>query len=442
MRKKVATLFAKLPINSNFANALVTGYGLMGVTIIVQLVLVPLYLSHLGKEQFGILAMLMAANSYAAIGITWLSGGMARILAERAAVEDVEGFKAGYAFAKWLYVSYAVLAVGMFWMVAPWLLPNALKDVEIFNAIVLASVYLVLLYEYNADRAAFNALHWQAKGNLCEIIGQAAFAAGVVAGLYVGWGLPGVIAAQIAGMLTTRFLAWRFWRQDDWQLRWTKSIINFNELWRRVSGKMGRDYVIYGILLLSLQADVLLLGWLSNPETVANYYLLWRMPEVLILLLWRIPGTYAPFLIAMDTRAEHKELQKNYNRGLYLMVGVAALAAVIYGSMGNYIVKMWIGENAPDGHLPYILAASAMFFIAVAKWPSGIAYSLVNTTPLNQITALELVAKLIFVFFYFSDFGFFTPVLAITIIHGLLVFYLYLWLGKNTIVKKHKLSLG
>ena len=32
----------------------------MGVTIIVQFVLVPLYLEHLGKEKFGILAMIMA----------------------------------------------------------------------------------------------------------------------------------------------------------------------------------------------------------------------------------------------------------------------------------------------------------------------------------------------------------------------------------------------
>ncbi|ODU31808.1 MAG: hypothetical protein ABS93_00520 [Thiobacillus sp. SCN 62-729] len=410
-----------------------TGYGLMGVTIVIQLVLVPLYLTHLGKEKFGILAMIMAANNYAAIGITWLSGGMARILAERAAVEDIEGFKAGYAFAKWLYVAYAVLAVTLFWIVAPWLLPKAIENKEIVIALALASLYLILLYEYNADRAAFNARHWQAKGNLRELIGQVFFATGVLIGLFAGWGLPGVIAAQVVGILTTRALAWYFWRQDAWRLAWMKPVADFKGLWQRVSGKMGRDYVIYGVLLLTLQADVLLLGWLTDPETVASYYLLWRMPEVVILLLWRIPGSYGPFLIAMDAREEHQALQKNYQRGLYLMIGVAGFAAVIYGLAGQYIVSMWVGENAPLGYIPYALAASAMFFLAVARWPSGIAYSLVNTQPLIRVAAVELSAKWILFLLLFADFGYFTPMLATTIVHCLLVFYLYLWLGRNTI---------
>ena len=404
----------------------------MGVTIVVQLVLVPLYLDHLGKEKFGVLAMILAMNNYAAIGITWLSGGMARILAERSAVGDIEGFRSGYAFAKWLYVMYATLAVLVFWLVAPWVLPHVFEDNEVVTALMLACLYLILMYEYNADRAAFTARHWQAKNNLNEIIGQMVFAVGVLVGLQVELGLPGVIAAQIAGILTIRILAWFYWRKDAYQLTWMASIPGFRDLWHRVSGKMGRGYVIYGILLLTLQADVLLLGWLSNPETVANYYLLWRIPEVIILILWRIPGSYGPFLVAMDARGELKSLQQNYKRGLYLMMGAAGLAAILYGTIGRWIVTTWVGSNAPEGHLPYLLAASAMFFLAVIRWPAGLSYSLINTKPLICIAALELGAKVSLVLTLFKSFGYLTPMLATTIVHGLLVFYLYLWLGRNT----------
>ena len=433
MPSKFAALRARLSLNRNYANALMTGYGLMGVMIVVQLVLVPLYLTHLGKEKFGILAMIMAATTYAAIGVGWLSGGMARIMAERAAVDDIEGFKTAYAFAKWLYVGYAILAVLVFWLVAPTLLPNALKNKETLTALLLACIYLTLLYEYNADRAAFNARHWQAKGNLREIIGQIVFAAGVLFGLYAGWGLPGVVAAQIAGILTVRALAWYYWRNDAWQLTWMKSIPDFKVLWNRVSGKMGHGYVVYGVLLLTLQADVLLLGWLSSPETVANYYLLWRIPEVVILLLWRIPGSYGPFLVAMDTKGEHESLQKNYNRGLYLIIAAAGIAALLYATAGSWIVSVWVGENAPEGYLPYMLAASAMFFLGVARWPSGIAYSLVNTMPLICILGTELVGKLVLLLLLFNKFEYLTPMLATTIVHSMLIFYLYLWLGRNSI---------
>jgi O-antigen/teichoic acid export membrane protein len=440
MNSRLAGIVAQLSINRNYANALISGYCLMGVTIIVQIVLVPLYLSHLGKEKFGILAMIMAANSYAAIGVGWLSGGIARILAERAAVDDVEGFKAGYAFAKWLYVGYALLAVAIFWIVAPWLLPNSLKDNEVVWALVLASVYLVLLYEYNADRAAFNARHWQSKGNLREVVGQCVFAAGVLGGFHAGWGLPSVIAAQIAGILTTRFLAWCFWKRDPWNLTWMKSIANFRQLWARVSGKMGREYVAYGVLILTLQADVLILGWLSNPETVANYYILWRIPEVVILLLWRIPGSYGPFLIANDARGEQQAIEMNYKRGLYFMIALSGIAAVIYGILGQYIVTIWVGSDAPDGYIPYLLAAGAMFFLAVAKWPSGIAYSLLNTRPLAKIATIELATKIILILSLFKVFGFLTTIIATLITHGVIVTALYLWLGNSTVKMAHSVG--
>ncbi len=406
----------------------------MGVTIVVQLVLVPLYLSHLGKEKFGVLAMILAANNYVAIGVGWLSGGMARIMAERAAINDVKGFRSAYAFAKWLYVGYAILVVLVFWITVPLLIPNALKDIEIVTALLLACLYLILLYEYNADRLAFNACHKQSKSNRNEMIGQIIFAVGVLAGLHAEWGLAGVISAQIGGIFTIRTLAWFYWGKDVYQFAWMKSIPDFRDLWSRVSGKMGREYVIYGILLLTLQADVLVLGWLTDPETVANYYLLWRIPEVIILVFWRIPGSYAPFLIAMDTREEHDGLQKNYKRGLYFMMAVAGVAALIYGTIGSWVVTIWVGDNAPEGQLPYLLAATAMFFLAVSRWPADIAYSLINTKPLNRIVALELAAKLTIVLLFFSTFGYITPILAVTIVHGLLVFYLYLWLGRNTIL--------
>ena len=298
---------------------------------------------------------------------------------------------------------------------------------------LLASIYLVLLYEYNADRAAFNARHLQAKENLRQIIGQVIFAFAVVIGLYGEWGLPGVLAAQIVGILSVRILAWFYWKGDSWRLTWSIHVPKFRDIFERTTGTMGRGYIIYGILFLCLQTDALLLGWLTDPEVVAKYYLLWRIPEVIILLLWRIPGSYGPFLIAMDARGEHQALRKNYNYGLNFIVVMAALAAIAYGAFGPWMVATWVGENAPDGDWPYFLTAGAMFFLAVSRWPSGFAYSLVNTTTLNRITALELIGKVILTITLIKQFEYISPIFATFITHITLVFYLYLWLGKSTI---------
>lgn len=424
-----------LPINRDYAGALLTGYGLMAVTIVIQLVLVPLYLAHLGKERFGVLAMIMAANNYAAIGIGWLSGSMARILAERAALGDRTGFREAYAFSKMVYVLYASIALLIFWLAAPWLLANALADTETHAAIVLSCIYFLLAYEYNADRQTFIARHWQARGNLREIAGQIVFATGVGVGLFMGMGLPGVVGAQIAGILTTRVLAWIHWQNDDYGLGWKWRIAGVGELWRRVTGRIGRDYVLYGILLLTLQADALIIGWLAGPEVAASYYLLWRIPEVCILLLWRIPSSYAPHFIAMDARGEHDALSRNYRKGQLAMFMLGSMAALAYGLAGQWIVRLWIGEHAPVGFWPYIAAAVAMFFVILSRWPAEFAYALMNTRPLVRIAALETVVKIFLLFMLFGSFGFLSPLLAIALVHACGVFYLYLQLGKNTLMR-------
>jgi len=433
MFSELAAILAKLPINKNYASALLTGYGLNGVTIVVQLVLVPLYLNYLGTEKFGVLAMILAANNFAAIGIGWLSGGIARVLGECAALNDSKSFKTGYAFAKWLYLLYISGAIIIFWVIAPIFIDNITHDNEIKTALILASIYLIFIYEYNADRLAFSALHWQAKNNLREIVGQLVFAISGFAFLSSGFGLSSVIGAQILGILVTRMLAWYYWRHNDWKLQWMLPTTDHKALWHRVTGKMGRDYIIYGALILTLQADALFLGWILGPETVARYYLVWRIPEVIILLLWRIPGSYAPFLIDMDAKGEFGKLQKNYKKGLNIMFLLAGAAALLYGLVGQYFVNWWIGDMAPRATFPYLVAAVAMFFLAVTRWPSSVAYSMLNTTPLIRITAVELLAKLLILVLLFDKFDFITPIVATVIVHAFLVFYLYLALGMKTV---------
>lgn len=434
MARFLAKILMGLSINREFALALLTGYGLTGLIIVIQLILVPVYLTHLGKERFGVLAIIMATNNYAAVAIAWLSGGMARILAEKAAVDDSAGFREAYAFSKIAYVLYALVAIALFWLVAPWLMPRALASTEIQIAAALSCIYFLLVYEYGSDRLAFIAKKLQARGNLQEAAGQAVFGLGVGAGLSMDMGLPGVVSAQIAGILCTRILAWMYWRKDHYKLGWQLRITGWRVLWCRVSGRVGRDYVFYGVLVLTLQADALIIGWLFGPETAASYYLLWRIPEVCILLIWRIPSSFAPYFIFMDARGEHDALRKSYNKGLLAILILAGIASLIYGLVGQWIVKIWVGEeNAPVDELHYVVAALALFCIALTRWPSEFAYSLMNTTPLLKIAFLETFSKLALASILFGVVGYISPILSIFLVHALGVLYLYIRLGRVTL---------
>jgi len=419
--------------HKNFVSALSSSYGLMVLTMGIQFVLVPLYLHHLGKETFGVLTMMLAAISYGAIGITWLSGGMARILGERGAVRDIAGFANAYALSKLIYVGYAVVTIAVFWLVAPWILSGALEKQEVRQALIYISLYFLLMYEYNTDRLAFNALRLQTAGNLIDSVGQIVFGCSAAIGLYFGGGLVWVVIAQISGILASRGLAWAYWYQRNMGLNWR--LLRWSDvapMWQRISGKMGRHYIVYGILLLTLQADVLIVGWLAGPETAAIYYLLWRIPEVCILLLGRIPSVFSPHLIQMDSRGESDRIHYSYRQGLRIMVVLAALSGLSYGLLGNWLVHLWVGSNAPVGLMPYVLAGIALFFVAAVQWPANTAYALVNTGPLVKVAALQLAAKLILFALLFGTLGYLAPIVAIIATHVFGVFFLYLKIGKES----------
>lgn len=418
--------------NKNLASALGSSYGLMVLTMGIQFALVPLYLHHMQKEMFGVLTMMLAAISYGAIGITWLSGGMARILGERGAINDMAGLAEAYSFSKWVFVAYAAITIAVFWLIAPWILANALENEDVQQALIFISIYFLLMYEYNTDRLAFNALCRQTTGNVIEAAGQVVFAACVAVGLYLGGGLVSVAIALIAGVITARSLAWIYWFRQNMTLGWRwPHLLDAAPMWQRVSGKMGRHYVVYGILLLTLQADVLIVGWLAGPEIAAAYYLLWRIPEVCILLLGRIPGVFAPHLIQMDARGDTDKIHLAYRKGLRIVFGLSALAGVAYGLLGNWFVHLWVGNNAPDGLLPYVLAGMALFFVAAIQWPANTAYALVNTGPLVKVTALYLVVKLGVFVLLFGQLDYLAPLVAIIASHVLGVFFLHMKVGKD-----------
>ena len=205
------TVLVRLSKHKNLISALGSSYGLIALTMVIQFMLVPLYLQHLGKEMFGILMMMLAATSYGAIGIGWLSGGMARILGEEGAIHDANGFAVAYAVSKLVYVCYAIVGIAVFWLVVPFLMPTALEKTDVRHALMFISIYFLLMYEYNTDRLAFNALCRQTTGNIIEAAGQVVFAASVALGLYLGGGLVSVVVALIAGVVATRSLAWMYW---------------------------------------------------------------------------------------------------------------------------------------------------------------------------------------------------------------------------------------
>jgi O-antigen/teichoic acid export membrane protein len=423
-------------INNNYASALLSAYSLSAFSIVIQFLLVPLYIKYLGKRDFGILMIVIAATNYAAIGIGWLSGNSAKMLATHWVSGNNKKFRSIYICAKLLFVGYAA-ALSIICLALIFVLPKT--DISVNDSIImmLACLNLILSYEYSTDRLALVAAQQQVIANILDIFGAVIIAIGVISILVNGYGLISVMLCFTGSAVMVRFAAWLVWRKKGIEFNWPTSA-ELKKFGNEVSNSTGRDYLLFGVIQLSLQADALFIGWYAGPDAAASYYLVWRLPEIFILLMSKIPDVYSPYLIAARTTKPINELRNINRRGIHLMIGGAVVIALLYALFGESLVTMWVGDSAPQGSSSYFVCALAMFFIISSRWPTMAAYWLNKTRPLLLIAGLELVCKIFLMSILLSQHVFYAPAAATVIVHVGVTFYLYMWLGKQVTVSNQK----
>jgi O-antigen/teichoic acid export membrane protein len=413
----------KLANNPGYARAVLSSYGFVGLNVVVQLMLVPLYLETLDKYRFGILMILLAFFGYAALGMAFMTGGMARILGEFHASGDAEGFRRGYWLGKLAYVSYAGL-VGLLAIAAVALLEGTLYEVRagyggtVLGTVAAGALYFVLLYEFSVDRLALTAAGRQATANLLSMANLAVFVVLVIPWLLTGGDLPGVMGCMVVGVLVARLAAWAVWRRSGTDLAWRRGERAPDPLVRRLLGRSGLAFTIYGVLFLTLRADILIVGWLGGAELAAEFVLVWKMVEVGVDMLSRIPEALAPYIVHMDTRGEAERLRRTYRQGQRWIWAIAAAGGLFYAIFGHFIVSLWVGaENAPDDPLVYALAGAALVWLAGARLPAVYAYAMVRLRSLIVVTFVEVAGKVALTVALFPWLGYLAPLVAINIVH-------------------------
>ena len=108
------TFLVSRPSMSGYISSVLSGYGVVGVNIVVQILLVPLYLSTLGKAGFGFLMFVLVMVNFAAFGIGWMSGGSIRVLGEFYAKGDGAGFHQVFRWMRrafWVYSAVAAMVI-------------------------------------------------------------------------------------------------------------------------------------------------------------------------------------------------------------------------------------------------------------------------------------------------------------------------------------------
>lgn len=422
-----------------YLGALSSSYLVMAASILVQIAFVPLYLKAFGQYQFGVLMVLLSLVNFAVIGIAWMSGGALRLLGEYAGQEDEGAFRRAFGLIKMIYVSYGLgltLLLGVLVTGFDQKLFSGGAEEDMLAAratLLLTGIYLVVFFAVAVDRIALTARKQQGVANMAQLAGIAAFAAGVAPWLLIGGDMPGVMALQIVGALVSALFSRRLLNNELPGLKMCVPTKRDANLLLRLGGRTGAGFFLHGALVLALLVDTALVGWLGGAKAAAEFYLVWKIAEVLVQLIWKLPEPLAPYFVQMDVRGEHVALTRIARLGYALVGAVSLVAGVLYGLFGASLVAMWVGpEKTPDAPFGYALAGGAIFWLGISRLPVVLAGARVALRRLNLAGGVELFGKLAITLLLFPRLGYVAVLLGINLVHVLGASLLYFRLLRGT----------
>ncbi|WLQ15454.1 hypothetical protein O5O45_05910 [Hahella aquimaris] len=417
----------------------------MFVTMLGQLVTIPLYLDRYEKWGFGVISMMLATIPLLALGITWVSGGGARLMGEAVAKNDITGACRIYSASKYLFTGYGVVvamllaAIGFFFQ-DYWLsgAPESYTKHDLYSLIISFCVYIVIQYEYSSELAAFAATKKQHEGNILQIINPLVMVASVYLMIISGVGMQAVFIAMATGYVAMRICSYYYWRRLSTFGSYVV-LLSPDKEQMAISSKMLKNfaigYSIYGVLLLFLFSDVIIVGYLMGAEAAATLTLIWKIPNLLMQTLWRAPGYAEPYVIHMDAKGETEKLRNLFRKGFSVYALMCLMAATFFYLCGEIILELWVG-SVPElkGDFNYLVCAGAVFCLSLVRWPISFLYAMVKLRMLVKVMAAELMVKIILIFLLYGYFGFISPIVAINIeyILGLAIAYYF-------IIKKERL---
>lgn len=404
-----------------FKLTMFSGYFLVIVNMLAQFLLAPFYLNHLGEIQFGILMMILNILNLAALGIGWVSGGLVREFGTSWASKDLEGFRSASACGKYLFTGYALCISVVGVSIYSWLIHDN-KDSDILLSVVLyAGAYFVFNYEALSERIAFKGIDRQATGNFIESARVLVFILITFMTLSYRPEISTVIIALLIGLLLQRVTTAFYWHKLVGGVGWKRLDANVLAVFKRLTNKQGQQYLIFGAFVLLLQSDVLLIGFIAGPELAAQFVLLWKIPEAIGLILWRIPSSLEARVIQLQSLGKLDELANIFYRGRRYFILVVSATCLLYGFCGEWLAHLWVGDFARAGSWMYVASAIALFLTTMARWPISFGYAMGNLSNLLKLSAIEYFAKLILILLFIEEIGVATPILATIFVHSLYI---------------------
>lgn len=353
-----------------------SGTTARAVASAASLITVPMLLSYLGKEQFGLWATLLSAVAWLGVCDLGVVNGLVNVIAEAHGHDDRQ------AAARALSTAIAVLVAAAAFVSAAFLvlLPRIPWD-RLFGAQATIPVSVV---QWSVAAAAGSFLvglplmtvpsvyagyqrsyvpHIFAAGAACVSL------AAIGAAIWLRAPLPGVIALMSSASLVVAVAGLVV--LTAWQMPWLRiRAANVRlDAWRRLRRSASPLWLFQVGALMVNQSQLIVLAHTAGLQTSADYALLTRLLQIYVGVAVLTTNAFVPPYREAMERGDHHWVRTGFARMVTLRVGLAAGFAGVLLAFGNPLMRLWL-QRADVTFAPVVWVAFGLYLLASA-WVSS-----------------------------------------------------------------------
>ena len=316
-----------------------------GVTTVLQIASIPLYVKFLGVEAFGLVGLysvLQAAASVldAALGTT-ANRELAKLRLEPSRIRGARDLMRTLECTYWVagILAGVMIAAGAPIVAGHWIQAQHLAPSSVVAALMLIGLVVALQWPAGLYSGALLGLEEQIRYNVIVV---ASAVVRVVGSVVVLWRISPTIEAffiwqAVAGALQTALSAATVWRSLDDSAPARFRLSELRRVWRFTAGMTG----ISVLAVLLTQTDKVVLSRMLTLTEFGYYTLAASVALALYRVIVPVSNAVFPRLSQLVAQKNELELARFYHRSAQTMAVIVLPVALVIAFFGSEVLALW-----------------------------------------------------------------------------------------------------
>lgn len=363
------------------------------VTMATGFLTTPLILEPLGIDRFGLVRTLIEVFAYFTLIAQGLSVSLVPLLARSIGVKDRDAARRYLAAGLWCYGGAVCLILFVGVVALPGLptffpvAPNLLRELQMAWAINLLGLPLVLAMPL---KLVVEIHHRGYLVNLAQLTQALITAVLSVALVWNGWGMPGVMAANVAGAFVFALITLTInrWKYQDLLGGVHRVKVSRGDVWS-IASLSWPTFITMVSQRIGMLSDSIFLLAILGPAAAAVLFLNKRLATIIEGVLRSFSAASWPALVELNARGERDLFNRRLEELSRIVVTIAIAALVPAVCFNEQFVTLWVG---PTGEAGTWIAAVGSLNALLVTLSSIFTVPLVTTGNVKMLAVPSMIA--------------------------------------------------